>query len=203
MKEYWERRYEEQGRKTIGHISFSQKEFEERSARLCEFVRNIITKKGVFPTGGSILDFGCGWGRLSKVLVEMGFRVYGVDISERAIREAIEYIPEANFQLFDNILIPIENESMDGVLSWTVLQHVPPEEMEGICSEIMRVMRPGARLMAYENTTLAISKAHVWFRSSVEYRGLFSDLIFERSKEVNWVDGPTGEVHTLMVMRKP
>jgi len=42
---------------------------------------------GEVGAGGRLLDLGCGSGRVSRMLVERGFEVVGVDINEAAIRD--------------------------------------------------------------------------------------------------------------------
>ena len=46
----------------------------------------ILKEQGV----KTVLDVGCGTGRHSKYLSEMGFQVYGIDLSEKAIHDAIQ-----------------------------------------------------------------------------------------------------------------
>ncbi len=44
----------------------------------------------------SVLDFGCGWGRVSLELQEKGYSVTGFDVNEAEIRRAQEFAQEAN-----------------------------------------------------------------------------------------------------------
>ncbi|MBU3557447.1 class I SAM-dependent methyltransferase [Polynucleobacter sp. Ross1-W9] len=78
------------------------------------------------PGDGLILDYGCGVGRIAKILVEKGFSVVGVDISP-------EMRSNASKLLFDKKFIALDPETFDAVakvisqvdvvISIWVLQH--------------------------------------------------------------------------------
>ena len=51
------------------------------------------------PDGARILDLCCGYGRHSIRLAQRGFRVTGVDISEKQIQHAVEEARKADVQI--------------------------------------------------------------------------------------------------------
>jgi len=53
------------------------------------------------PAGGRILDVCCGTGYLAGLLVERGYRVAGVDVSEAMIAHARRNVPAAEFHAAD------------------------------------------------------------------------------------------------------
>ena len=59
-----------------------------------EFIDTLARK---YSLGKSVLDVPCGIGRISHFLSEMGYRVVGVDISERLIEEASKRSPKVKF----------------------------------------------------------------------------------------------------------
>ena len=59
-----------------------------------EFIDALARK---YSLGKSVLDVPCGIGRVSHFLSEMGYRVVGVDISERLIEEARKRSPKVTF----------------------------------------------------------------------------------------------------------
>jgi ubiquinone/menaquinone biosynthesis C-methylase UbiE len=198
MKEYWDKRYAAQGLKTVGHISFNEREFDvvtERSVRLLW-----ASAKGILS--GRVLDLGCGWGRMSRELVGMGCEVHGLDVADLAIEKAREIVPSGTFGLFDGKTIPYPDGHFNGVLTWTVLQHVPDRDLGILSQEIMRVLAPSGTLLCYENITPAPSASHIWFRSQDQYHRLFEPLVFEASTAIEGMDG-TREVHALMRWGKP
>jgi ubiquinone/menaquinone biosynthesis C-methylase UbiE len=198
VKEYWDKRYAAQGLKTVGHISFNEREFEEVMGRSIRLLR--ASSMGILS--GRVLDLGCGWGRMSRELVGMGCEVHGLDVAKWAIEKAREVVPSGSFDLFDGKTIPHPDGCFNGVLTWTVLQHVPDRDLGILSQEIMRVLAPGGVLLCYENITPAPSAGHIWFRSEYDYRRLFSPLVFEAVTAIKGMDG-TREVHALMRWGKP
>jgi 2-polyprenyl-3-methyl-5-hydroxy-6-metoxy-1,4-benzoquinol methylase len=200
MKEYWDKRYAEQGRKTVGNVCFSREEFQSRSVQIELLAGPIFLR--VFKRGGKILDLGCGYGRLSKVLLQLGYEVYGIDVAAWAIEEAKKYAPGGSFRPHDGISIPYPAGMFDGVLTWTVLQHVPPGDIRKVAHEIVQVLKHGGDLFCLENTTAGVEdKAHIWFRRYDEYLSLFRLLTPTMKSEYPDLDG-TGEVHTAMGFSK-
>jgi ubiquinone/menaquinone biosynthesis C-methylase UbiE len=51
--------------------------------------------------GRKAIDFGCGTGRSTRFLQELGFKVVGVDISEDMIRKAREIDPKGDYRLIE------------------------------------------------------------------------------------------------------
>ncbi len=198
MKSYWEDRYQTQGRKTVGFCGFTQDQFEKKTAEVLSRVEFLLRK--VFA-GKIVLDFGCGWGRFSKMLASFCSQVHGVDISEWAILEARSYAPECKFLVYDGVRIPYPDDYFEGVFCWTVLQHIEPARIDGSCEEIKRVCGEKAALLLYENvSTWHMDKSHVWFRSSETYGEKFN-LGSSFKEMIKGSDG-VNEDHILMVMEK-
>jgi ubiquinone/menaquinone biosynthesis C-methylase UbiE len=93
-----------------------------------------------------ILDLGCGTGRHITYLLQKGFRVYGCDSSENALKIAKEIIPEAEFRTCDMTSLPYENNFFDGVICHFVIQHGKIADIKKAVSEIYRVLRNGGIL---------------------------------------------------------
>ncbi|MFX1412357.1 MAG: class I SAM-dependent methyltransferase [Promethearchaeota archaeon] len=79
------------------------------------------------PKNGYILDLGSGTGiPYVKFMVERGFKVLGIDISEKMIEIAQKNVPQASFRQLSITLINFENE-FDGVFSsYSMLLLDPP-----------------------------------------------------------------------------
>lgn len=71
----------------------------------------------MLPDHGKVLDLGCGTGLPhDRYLVEAGFQVVGVDLSEEMVRVAGENVPDATF--ISQSMSEIEfSEEFDGVMS--------------------------------------------------------------------------------------
>jgi SAM-dependent methyltransferase len=96
-----------------------------------------------------ILDYGCGYGRLSGLLAERGFvAVDGVDVAPNLIARARELHPSLNFAVLDNPpRLRHDDNSVDAVFLFAVLTCVPTDSgQRELVAELRRVLRPGGLL---------------------------------------------------------
>ena len=96
----------------------------------------------------TVIDLGCGVGRITRVLARDAARVIAFDVSRRMLEIAERENPDlANVEwaLGDGqTLAPVGDASIDAVVSFVVLQHIPdPAVTLGYVREIGRVLRPG------------------------------------------------------------
>jgi SAM-dependent methyltransferase len=98
---------------------------------------------------GSILDFGCGCGRVTRRWADLnGTAVHGSDANERAVAWCRRNLPFARFET--NGLAPplaFGDESFDLVYALSVLTHLPEELQLRWAGELRRVLRPGGLLL--------------------------------------------------------
>ena len=80
----------------------------------------------------SVLEFGCGVGRLSPAFLPS--RYLGVDVSPGSINEAQNQNPDHAFLLYAGGRLP----RFDVVLAWTVLLHVSDDEIKRTVGELAR-----------------------------------------------------------------
>jgi ubiquinone/menaquinone biosynthesis C-methylase UbiE len=97
---------------------------------------------------GSVLDFGCGVGRLARPLSERFGSYTGVDISDGMLRRARELNGEEEGRRFvlneREDLGQFRDDGFDAVVSFLVLQHLAePELILGYLREFARVLKPG------------------------------------------------------------
>ncbi|MEH1847426.1 MAG: class I SAM-dependent methyltransferase [Nostoc sp.] len=103
----------------------------------------------------SVLEIGCGYGRaplhLSKAKNLRCEKYYGIDISEPLLRRLIKvkqeynFFPEAEFNLICNSaeILPLEENSIDLVISNCVFMHIPDAQLRNLLADISRVLKPG------------------------------------------------------------
>jgi SAM-dependent methyltransferase len=77
------------------------------------------------PTPARIADLGCGTGTLTRLLVDEGYAVDGLDFSPEMIRRARAKVPEATFVVGDAAAPALEQGEYDVVLSRHVLWAMP------------------------------------------------------------------------------
>lgn len=75
------------------------------------------------PKRGTLIDFGCGLGRATKLLIEAGFAAKGVDIAANALGERIPFTEAC---LWDKPF------SADWAFCCDVLEHIPPEHVDKV-----------------------------------------------------------------------
>jgi SAM-dependent methyltransferase len=93
---------------------------------------------------GSVLDFGCGCGRVTRYFDRFDGAVAGSDLSRPAVDWCRENLPFATFEL--NGLHPplrFADASFDLVYALSVFTHLTAELQLAWRDEVLRVLRPG------------------------------------------------------------
>lgn len=152
------------------------------------YIRFTVTRKlaEVFGGGGhpgTLLDFGCGSGRNSGFLSQMGNRVIGLDISAELLSLTIRDNPEnVLFMQYDGSSIPLQDDVIDGGFTNGVLICLTSRELvEQALRELFRVLKPGGRMVFIEQVR---RRRRILFggtkvqRTRSEYMGLFCDAGF-------------------------
>jgi len=107
---------------------------------------------GEIEEGATVLDLGCGAGSdllIAAQMVGPSGRAIGIDITPSMVERARASAREMgldNVELHEGMIerLPLEDESVDVVISNGVIDLVP--DKEAVFSEIKRVLRPGGRL---------------------------------------------------------
>jgi len=159
--------------------------------------------------GSRVLDIGCGAGvPADQLLVEAGFDVVGVDISEVQIDRARVLVPQAIFVCSDLVDFVLEPGSLDAVISLYALIHVPLEDQRTLFPRVFAALRPRGLLL--------VIVGHRRWSGVEDYLGapMFWDHADERTY-LRWLDDegfevlwhrfvPEGDVgHTLALARRP
>jgi ubiquinone/menaquinone biosynthesis C-methylase UbiE/uncharacterized protein YbaR (Trm112 family) len=104
-----------------------------------------------------LLDVGCGPGRATLKLVDIDIDILAFDVSKAMVRLAAERLrrsgakARALFIAADAMRFPVRSASLDYVMAYGVLHHVP--DPPRVCREIDRVLRPGGLYLGSENST--------------------------------------------------
>ena len=101
------------------------------------------------PQGGAILDLGCGTGRpIAAHLLQMGYRVVGVDAAENMLEIARAVLPEGEWRLGDmRDLDDSLQGPFDAIIGWTSFFHLTRDEQRVALPRIATLLAPGGRLL--------------------------------------------------------
>jgi tRNA (uracil-5-)-methyltransferase TRM9 len=105
--------------------------------------------------GDTVLDIGCGNGRLYQLFGEMSrpegmqnIRFVGVDISDKLIDIAKKEYPKGEFYVGDMVELSFENEKFDVVYSLVAFHHLPDHNLQiKALQEMKRVLKPGGKII--------------------------------------------------------
>jgi ubiquinone/menaquinone biosynthesis C-methylase UbiE len=118
-------------------------------AQMREYQRIADRVAADFP-GGKILDWGCGWGQVSDLLLAWGLDVTSFDYDESGddVRP-LDHFPHVSVRYSQEpVKLPYQTGEFDAALSCGVLEHV--HDPAGSLAELARVMKPGGLLYVYK-----------------------------------------------------
>ena len=99
---------------------------------------------------GTVLDIGFGTGVLTKKLYDDGYKVTGIDFSERMIDIAREKMPEADlikYDFTDGLPKILEGISFDWIISTYAIHHLTDEQKKLFIYELMKHLNPGGAIV--------------------------------------------------------
>jgi SAM-dependent methyltransferase len=103
---------------------------------------------GQLPQRGRVLDAGCGTGLPTiRQLLDAGFEVTGIDISEAMLALARRNVPEADLRLLDLTVIGQELGRFDAVVAFFSLLMVPRAEITSALARLRDVLVEGGLLV--------------------------------------------------------
>ncbi len=108
------------------------------------------------PTGGALLDAGCGSGRLAVEIAarRLDLRVLGIDLERGMVDVATRRAERANltdrvaFTVADLVDLPLADDSVDLIVSTASLHHWA--DVGAVIASLGRVLRPDGQMWIYD-----------------------------------------------------
>lgn len=133
-----------------------------------------ISEKIVANNAKTVLDVGCGDGRLCNILNSYSKfeRIKGIDLSHNAVSWAKMFNPTLEFEEID---VAVETGSYDAVTVIEVIEHIPDDLMPAFWQGLYQVLSGDGRIyMTVPSTNLPLNKKH--------YRHYDLEMIMEHIK---------------------
>jgi ubiquinone/menaquinone biosynthesis C-methylase UbiE len=158
----------------------------------------LIDKRWIKPC--KAIDLGCGVGNYARWFAKNGFDMTGVDISENAIKQAINLSNDTGIkcQFVNKNMIEIISEYenlFDFAYDWEVLHHIYPENRKTYISNVHRFLRSGGKYFS-----LCFSDNEpITFGGSGKYRKtpIGTTLYFSSEEELRELFTPFFEIEEL------
>jgi ubiquinone/menaquinone biosynthesis C-methylase UbiE len=137
----------------------------------------------------TVLDIGCGLGRLDGYLAELFQELHGIDVSLEMITLAKKSLDKAGVEnVFFHLgsgrdLRQFRDKTFDLALSFVTFQHVPRKIFSAYVPEIWRVLKPGG-MMKFQMLSLRIPRPmYVWTR---RIKNLTLNMPYEPLDDDTW-----------------
>ncbi len=112
-----------------------------------EIARRVAVYLPYLERGGEVLDLGCGRGELLALLGGRGVAARGIDASEEMVRRCREQgLAAERADIFEG-LEQAGEESLGGVISLHVIEHLPATALPRLAALAWRALRPGGVLI--------------------------------------------------------
>jgi ubiquinone/menaquinone biosynthesis C-methylase UbiE len=131
-----------------------------------QMIREVILPWAVGETdlGDNVLEVGPGYGATTDVLSQSVPHLTAVEIDDRLaamLTDRFADVPSVQIVHGDATNLPYAEDSFSGAACFTMLHHVPSAELQDrLFTEVARVLRPGAALVASDSLASEELKAH-------------------------------------------
>ncbi|MFC8619675.1 class I SAM-dependent DNA methyltransferase [Micromonospora purpureochromogenes] len=97
--------------------------------------------------GGPVLEVGCGPGRITRHLHDLGLDAAGLDLSPGMIAQARRAYPDLRFTEGSMLELDLADGTLAGLVAWYSVIHLPDDRLPAAFAEFHRVLAPGGHLL--------------------------------------------------------
>ncbi len=160
-------------------------------------------------TESIILDVGCGSGKpIDQFLINNGFKVIGLDISEEQITLAKKNVPQAQFKVQDMMELEENEYSVEAVVSFYAIFHTPREQHLDLLKKFYSYLKEDGMMLVtmgssdWEGTEDDFHGAQMYWShfGKDKNRKLVEEAGFEIIEDE--IDLSGGEKHQVILARK-
>ena len=162
----------------------------------------------LLPKGATILDIGCGAGiPIDSYLIKRGYKIIGIDISDKQIELAHKNVPEGRFERKDMSELKDREYSVNAIVSFYAIFHTPRENH----LDLFRKMKTFIPIGGYILVTMGYSdwegKENNFFGDEMEWSHYDADKNKEIIKQTgfqiifNEIDTTGGEKHLVVIAK--
>ncbi|MFW5799923.1 MAG: class I SAM-dependent methyltransferase [Spirochaetota bacterium] len=144
-----------------------------------KLIKRYFTRQNRNNKDVRILDIGCGCGRTTIPIKQMGFDVNGIDLSpdmiNRAKLIANKYKIDIDFSVMDACNLEYSDESYDNVLfSYNGMEHIPTfKQKKKVLAEVNRILKPdGYFIFTVHNGIPLISTFRPWLVRTLDSKNI-------------------------------
>lgn len=137
-------------------------------------VQEAALKKYIGRGVGDALDIGCGYGRMSEAIADLGYTITGVDPSERILNIAAENKSQHTWVVGGLPDLPFSNESFDLVCLLNIARALHLMNIADVCTAVPRYVKLGGRLIVLDNLRKNDKRylPEEWFEETFAREGL-------------------------------
>ena len=133
------------------------------------------------PPKAHLLELGCGSGDPIAALAADYFTYAGIDVSDRMIARAAERVPAATFRVADMRALEIEDQSLDAVIAFHSIIHLPRADHGPLFHRIHEWLKPGGWFVASLGAAdIAVEHEANWLGAGAMYWSAFDQSTYER-----------------------
>ena len=145
------------------------------------------------PYSSQVLDFGCGYGRVTNELYDLGYKsICGVDSSLEMINRGNNEFPHLELNYSKGSQLPFSDSSFDAIVTCAVFTCIPEAQVRvNVVSELLRILKPNGVIYLAEfcsDESLFFTSGvgvPMWHGTQVEIENIVDGFVLEKSIVVN------------------